>query len=114
MTRKTLSPIDVLRASIPEKDFLATVRGMGEVYAWRVYQVLDTANYAKRTSKGWPDLFMVKEGRALAIEGKTEKGRVTPDQQEWIELLATVPGITSGVYRPRDMDELERLICGEA
>ena len=56
-------------------------------------------------SKGFLDLFLVRE-RPLAMECKTDKGRLTPEQRDWIERLERA-GIPTLVARPRDWDTIE-------
>jgi hypothetical protein len=66
---------------------------------WLVYHVYD----ARRSAPGWPDCFAVRNGRAVAIELKTMRGRVSPEQRRWIAELDAVPGITAFVaHCPRD------------
>jgi hypothetical protein len=48
---------------------------------------------------GFPDCFIVKKGRAIAAELKSERGRLTPAQSAWLEALASA-GIEVYVWRP--------------
>jgi len=58
--------------------------------------------------KGFPDLVLAKGEKLIFAELKTEKGRVRPEQKQWLDLLDGV------IWRPRDMDEItERLSEGE-
>jgi hypothetical protein len=53
---------------------------------------------------GFPDLFMVhwKNGMApYAIELKSERGKVRPEQQDWLDALFRV-GCYTAVWRPSD------------
>jgi hypothetical protein len=62
------------------------------------------------SGRGWPDLFCVRDGRALALELKTEKGRVSPEQTAWLEKLRTA-GIEAHIVRlPADWDFLDGLL----
>ena len=52
---------------------------------------------------GWPDTVAVHpSGVLLVVELKTEGKYPSRDQREWLELLALVPGVLAGVWRPRD------------
>lgn len=65
---------------------------------------------SRRTQAGWPDVFGLKPGRALAFEIKTATGRVKRQQRDVGALLATVPGVTYRLVRPRDWDEIVALV----
>lgn len=95
---------------ITERELGQTIREMAESFGWLIYQVLDTRQPARRTSRGFPDQFIVRPGEAMALELKTEKGPVTPDHELWIATLGSVPGITAEVIRPRDLDRVEDLL----
>ena len=101
---------------VSERELAATVRELARLYGWKQYSVLDTANPAVRTSTGWPDLFLVKGGQALAVELKTENGGVRNDQDAWLEALEQVPGIRCYVWRPRHLvnGEIEAILGDEA
>lgn len=102
---------DVINRTTSERELGQTIREMAEALGWMCYQVLDTREYAKRTSRGFPDQFIARPGRALALELKTERGIVTPDQDLWIATLDSIPGVTSAVIRPRDLDQVEELLA---
>ena len=59
---------------------------------------------SEMTNPGWPDLVIkAPVGRVGVIfrELKKQKGRVTPEQQEWLDAL-TAAGMDADVYRPSD------------
>jgi hypothetical protein len=66
-----------------------------------------------KSAAGWPDLFLVKGNRALALEVKKESGKATPAQQAWLTALDEVPGITARCVRPSDWDAIVKLLRGE-
>lgn len=49
---------------------------------------------------GWPDLTMVRGDRLLFAELKAAKGKLTPEQVAWLDVLANVG--TTVVWRPSD------------
>ena len=55
--------------------------------------------------KGFPDLVLARNGTVIFAELKRQKGRVTPEQKEWLELLGGV------VWRPSDMPEIEKILA---
>lgn len=58
--------------------------------------------------KGFPDLVLAREGDTpLFIELKTDTGRITPEQRNWLDTL----GPHAHVIRPRDFPELRTLLA---
>ena len=60
--------------------------------------------------KGFPDLLMVRGKRGVAAELKSEKGRLTQDQEHWLLALGAA-GIEVYEWRPADWDEIERVLA---
>lgn len=68
-----------------------------------------------KSEVGWPDLFLVKGERALALEVKVESvrpGSEPAEQRAWIAALDRVPGITARFVRPSDWDDVVALLKG--
>ena len=99
------------RLDILEKDLQKQIRKFAQDMGW-----LCTVTWSSLNSpKGWPDIFAVRRGEAVAIECKREpkhcrndepKGivdGVTPEQRRWLAELAALPGVKfAGVVRPSD------------
>lgn len=85
-----------------EKDFQAGVLKLARFHGF-------TLRYHTRNSRGsapgFPDLVLVntRTGRILWRELKTNKGRISPEQREWLDGL-TAAGQDAGVWRPNDLD----------
>lgn len=85
-----------------EKDFQAGVLKLARFHGFTLrYHTHDS----RRSAPGFLDLVLVntRAGRVLFRELKTNKGRVSPDQREWIDGL-TACGMDAGVWRPNDLD----------
>lgn len=50
---------------------------------------------------GWPDLILVRRGRILAVELKSDTGKVEPEQEKVMALLRDA-GVECHVWRPAD------------
>ena len=59
---------------------------------------------------GYPDLTLVRPPRLVYLELKTDRGRITRAQQDWIDTLADVPGVVAAVVRPADWEYVRRLL----
>ena len=70
--------------------------------------------FAKSPLRGFPDLmgwFRDGSGRSFVVEVKTEKGKVAPHQQEWLDSLSKL-GVFCLVGRD-PVDVLKRLLDAE-
>ncbi len=96
------------RTSLPtesEAQFQAKVVETAQWFGWRWYHTHDS----RRSPAGFPDLLLLRRDRALALELKSERGRVTSAQVSWIAAL-NAAGIEARIVRPGDWDQLlERL-----
>jgi hypothetical protein len=97
----------------PEREghFQTRVAQLARAFGWRVYHPW----LSMHSASGWPDLFMVRDERALAVELKTERGRDRLFQKDWLDDLGRVPGIDVprcdrhqelGFWRPSDWDDI--------
>ena len=82
-----------------EKALQARIIEAARALHWRTYHVFDS----RRSAPGWPDLAMVRGDRLIFAELKSAKGKVTVEQQEWLDALAKVPGVECFVWRPEDV-----------
>jgi len=91
---------------VTEAELLAAVIETARVLGWR------TAHFrAARRAHGWStplqgdaagfvDLVLVRE-RIVAVELKTERGRLRPEQESWLEALERA-GAEVHIWRPTD------------
>ena len=99
MTGRTLS---TAATEVREKDLQKHVRTFAKQMGWKEHVTW----LSMLSPRGWPDLTLYRQrsdgvGELVCIELKTEKGKTTPYQDEWLAALATVPGVKwCGVVRP--------------
>jgi hypothetical protein len=92
-----------------EKEFADKVVSLAKLTGWRVYRTWISI----RSPAGFPDLVLAKPGRKLIIaELKSERGRLTPAQRDWLELLKHVQGIDVYMWRPSDWKVIESVLGG--
>ena len=112
--RKEIIPAGEGRAlllqGITEKALLATVVELAEALKLPLFHVLDTRNHAKVIGPGWPDVVIAIPPYLYVFELKSQRGRISPDQQRWLDILAKCRTVVSGVLRPSDLDELQRTL----
>ena len=98
-------PSDVSRP-LPEaeKSFQARVVELARLAGWWVYHTQDS----RRSPHGFPDLVLVHDaGRCIVAELKSETGRLSPAQEQWLARLGAVASIEAAVWRPRDWERIE-------
>jgi hypothetical protein len=96
-----------------EKRFMATVIAYATLHRWRVFHPFDS----RKSTPGWPDLALVKGARLVLAELKTETGRTTAAQEEWLYALQRVAEASGGavavhVWTPESWPEIERVLGG--
>jgi hypothetical protein len=86
---------------VPERAFQAHVEQMCRMLGLRFYHTHDS----RRSQRGFLDLVIVGR-KVLFRELKTTRGRVTPEQQEWLDAL-TAAGQDAAVWRPDQWDQIQ-------
>ncbi len=61
------------------------------------------------STSGFPDRILVRD-RLLAVELKTETGKVSDAQAEWLDGLAAA-NVETYLWRPGDLDEIGRILA---
>lgn len=77
-----------------EAAFQQQILQLAAYYGWRAYHTHDS----RRSQAGFPDLVLVRGPELIFAELKTEKGRASGAQQDWIRALMEV---SSGVLGAR-------------
>lgn len=98
--------MSTLDHAIKEKEFLQLVKDAARVHGWLTYHNLD----ARGSDPGFPDLVLVRPPVVLFVELKTERGRVRPEQQTWIDKLKLCRRVDADVVRPHHWPELVKVL----
>ena len=93
-----------------ETQFQKAVIEYARARGWFVYHTYDS----RRSAPGFPDLVMARKGEVVFAELKSQRGRLRPEQREWLEALATetAENVSHSVYiwRPDSWPELEQVL----
>lgn len=98
------------RIVISETELLANILELAELTGWYAHHdrpaLMADGSYrtAIQGNEGFPDLVLAKDGRVLFWELKDDKGKPTPAQEIWLEML------NGEIMRPRDWDRIERIL----
>jgi len=105
-----------------EYEFQQDIVTLAQFFGWRVLWVRPVRIQRKdgtyyyetpvaANGKGWFDTFLVKERgdnkRMIWAEIKTDSGTLDPDQIAWQQAVNAAGG-TAVVWRPRDMNAIQR------
>jgi hypothetical protein len=92
--------------AITERDLTTYVRDLATLLGWRRYHTW----LSKHSPAGFPDEVLVRRGRLVFAELKSEKAKLKPEQQAWLNDLRLVPGIEVYIWRPSDMQAIAELL----
>ena len=111
-----MSPVN---GKITEKELRTSIVRAARQFGWRVYFTWTSMH----SPAGFPDLCMVRGNRLIFAELKTETGKVSPDQQAWLDDLDALYAcdrvgdpmqrVEVYLWRPADIDEAYRILMGE-
>lgn len=93
----------MFKIKITEKDLREQVRDLCGLFGWKMQFTL----WSIHSPKGFPDLFLAnaEQRRIIFAELKSEKGRLTPEQEEWLNILKAC-GQEVHLWRPADIEEI--------
>ena len=86
-----------------EKQWMELVIRLATYCRWQTMHVYDS----RRSEPGWPDLVLCRAPELIFAELKTDQGRVTAAQQDWLDRLAAC-GQEVHVWRPRDFHAVQK------
>lgn len=102
---------------LTEAQFLDQIIDLARLYGWRIahFRAARTkygwATPVAGDGKGFPDTVLVKKGfPTIFAEIKREKGKLSPEQEEWLEALRGNPGVMACVWRPSDFEAIQDIL----
>lgn len=93
---------------LSEKEWQLWVLDLAGHLGYISYHTFDS----RRSRKGFPDLVLVKPPRVLFVELKSEKGKTSPVQDEWLLTLVQCPGVETYLWRPSDWKAVTNVLQG--
>jgi len=90
-----------------EASFLGQVRRFALEHGWLFHHVRDS----RGCDAGFLDVCCAKPGHPLMmVELKSQRGKVTHEQETWLAFLRQVTGVYTDVWRPSDWKTIRRLL----
>lgn len=94
------------QATITEKQFRQQVLDYARFCGWRCYFTWMPIH----SPSGFPDLLMLRGERMVIAELKSQEGRLTDAQWEWLEHFRCLPWAEVFLWRPGDWPEIEAVL----
>lgn len=101
---------------ISEQEFFTQILDLAHIFHWRVAHFRPAGTiYGWRTAvagdgAGFPDCVLARPPRLVVAELKSDKGKVTPEQEVWLDLLAGCPGVEVYLWRPDDFEDISDIL----
>ncbi len=92
---------------ISEKAFMRQIVQLAGLCGWFVYHTHDS----RRSTKGFPDILLLKGPRIVVAELKVGRNKLTPEQESWLAAFRLVPGAEVFEWRETDWDLIERVLA---
>ena len=99
-----------------EAQFQQQIIDLGHLYGWRIAHfrpALTSKGYKTPVSadgKGFPDLVMVKRARLIFAEVKSDTGKLSPEQKDWITALTCSMRCECYIWKPENWDEIVEIL----
>lgn len=91
----------VLASQITEKQFQAQVIELAQRLGWATHHTWTQIH----SPAGFPDIVAARGPRLLVAELKSEKGRLTAEQRDWLARFR-VTGTEAYLWKPSDWDDI--------
>jgi hypothetical protein len=98
--------VNALRESATEAQLQKYVEDLLRVYGWTWHHAGDS----RRSTPGLPDIVAVRAPRVIFAELKKAKGKLRPEQWDWMSELGNCPGVESYIWRPSDLNGIAELL----
>lgn len=102
---------------ITEKQFQEQIFDLAHAFGWAIAHFRPArTKYGWATpvagdGKGFPDCVLAKEGHPVIFaEIKRKGGKLSLEQQQWIEMLKLCPGVMVFVWYSEDIDQIVEVL----
>lgn len=93
---------------ITEKQFSQQVVDLARLLGWKVYRTWTSIH----SPAGFPDLTMVRGDRLIFAELKSDTGKLSEKQADWIEALRETGKAQVFLWRPEQLEEIAEVLQG--
>jgi hypothetical protein len=100
-----------------ENDLLLQIIDLGHLYGWKIAHFRPAMKKdgtwvtpVSADGKGFPDLVMVKQSRLIFAELKSDTGKLSPEQQVWIDALTCSMRCEVYIWKPENFTEIQEIL----
>ena len=110
----------IAQLPLTEADWSRRVLDCAKLFHWRTahFRAAQTVKGwrtpVQGDGNGWPDLVLLRPPRLIVAELKSDTGRVSEEQSNWIAQLAEVPGLEVHIWRPSDWETVYTTLAKES
>ena len=104
--------------SMTEREFQQAVVQLARLMGWRVHHTRPALTQRGRWltpiqgDAGFPDLVLCRPPRLILAELKRVGGKLTTEQQAWLDALRACAGVECYLWTPADWDVVTRMLTG--
>lgn len=95
-----------MNVAITEKQLESQVKDLAKMFNWMYYHTWRSIH----SPAGFPDCVMIRDDRIVVAELKSERGKVTPQQEGWLKAFKATGMAECYLWRPSDFDEIVRIL----
>lgn len=92
--------------ALTEKQFEAQIKEIAKLFDWRYYHTWRSIH----SPAGYPDVCMVRLSKIIYAELKSEKGKVSQKQQEWLDDLLATGKVEVYLWKPSQFEEIVEIL----
>lgn len=101
-----MDQVTPVRGAMTERELRQSLVHAAREFGWRVYFSWTSIH----SPAGFPDLCMIRGTRLVFAELKTDKGKVSEDQEYWLNALRALHDVEVYVWRPADLEAAYRVL----
>jgi len=91
---------------VTEKELAGAVRELAELFGWLRYHTWRSVH----SPAGFPDEILLRDSRLVVAELKSERGKLGPAQELWLEAFRAIPSAEVYVWKPTDLEQVGRVL----
>ncbi len=104
-----------MQIEITEREFQDQIIELAKIYKWMIHHDRPAMTgkgwrTAIQGDKGWPDLCLVRDERIIFAETKSETGKLSEEQKEWLDILEATKRCEVYTWRPSQWPEIVLLL----
>lgn len=89
-----------------EKKLEGWVKELAKLFGYRYYHTWRSLH----SPAGFCDCVLVRPPRLIFAELKSDRGKLTPEQEAWLDVLSRCPGVEVYLWKPDDFQDISDIL----